>query len=207
MTEFGKSVFSEPRGTRCILVTARRSMVWISVSVVLVAASGIVGFATKPTAQRVPIPTLGYVPSKRIAFFVPALSDVRSIQVVLNFPVNYPKPIRPDSSRNKAEISKLLGWLSTSKPLGYETSHAWPMLGPTQLSITLQDGQQVDLRPAITETVAQQGDRKLSVMNSSDSEVVVMAQNVKQKSIRLYAPRLAQWLSGGWRKDIPWKPK
>ena len=140
---------------------------------------------------------------------VPNLNDVKSIQIDFDMPTPNPKPFLPNSSQNKAKISRLLTWLKSAKPLGYEKPHPIPMLGPTSLDIQLVSGRTLQLQPAFdTVTTFYDGNARTLELHPAKNEIDFVYQDINGKPIRLYCPKLYTWLVlNGWNQDIPWKGK
>lgn len=186
-------------------VTFEQRRGWILASIVLVAAGAVFGATNKPGTANVASVNKNFTPVSGIYISVPSLNQVKSIQVNLNFPTTNPKPITTDTLNDSAEISKLLNWLAASQSVGYETQHAIPMLGPTELDIVLRDGKELNIQPAIDANVEKPATRTVIAMVRS-KEYIVLNTSDNTKIIRLYSPELAKWLGDGWKQDMAWKP-
>ncbi len=124
---------------------------------------------------------------------VPPLSKVKSVEINANFPGVPNLKFNPNTQSGRKEISKILNWLSASKPEGIESNHRIPNLGPTELDIFTTNGRQIQ----ITQAWEPQGSNTLVRSN----DFVVLNTNSSDKPIRLYSPTLAKWLYNGWQKD------
>lgn len=181
---------------------------WTLASIVLVAASALVGTTRKPidSYQTVTYTSTNLQKPAPTNIDIPKLSDVKSIQINFGMPSPNPNPLLSNTQQNNATISKVLAWLKTAKLLGYERPHPMPSLGPISLYIKLYNGKDVILQPAVN-SVTHLHNGNTTEIHGSGAKNEIDFGNGSAKTIRLYCPELYTWLAqNGWRQDIPWKP-
>lgn len=164
--------------------------------------------------------------SGRSAAALVRLDDIATIEVhtasMPNSEQTLPKPLQASNPDDRPAMTVIVGWLNAAQQVGAEQAesgppptslvdwvvrslHRYPPYGgrgETDLVIRLKNGQSVLIRPAITCTWKQ-------LPNGTEHDCMWIQGQVAWETkpgrpgIRLMAPDLAKWLSGGWPSGFP----
>jgi hypothetical protein len=133
---------------------------------------------------------------------VPSINEIERAELHFNFPtLTQPKPLYPHYPHDRGIMIKLLKWMASASPVGYETEKIdKPNLYPPALNIMLANGNELQFLPAYNITQEPHG-----VSANIAKGYVDLNTNHTIKTLRLYCPELENWLMNDWNKDIPWK--
>ncbi|MDQ0896424.1 MULTISPECIES: hypothetical protein [unclassified Paenibacillus] len=125
--------------------------------------------------------------------------DISSIQVVGGLPGTKHSPLFQNTDgAGKTTISKIIGWINTSKPISGQTEygkHGYPMV----ISIKTDDGKMITVEPAydcVSQTNVDGSGSK--TCTPAKSEIVLRNDSNK---IRAESPELYKWINEGWEEE------
>lgn len=174
---------------------------WLIAFVVAAVVAYFVHAELKRQSEPRQIPS--YHPA-HVQLAVPLTSSVRSLTMNMNAPVP-PGGLHvmyPDTAAHREDISNVMSWLRTAVPLGYETNHPIPTIGPMAVEIQLSDHQTLEVEQALNVTESKRGGATQYVMVASSQDVVVSNPADGTRAVEVRAPQLALWLRGGWRHSF-----
>lgn len=164
-------------------------MTFISVLLSIFAVAGCGETHTSVVSSATEIPSV----------VIPTINQIQKAQVSLNIPnPSGVTPLNPSNPRDKASLQKVLNWVQTASPVGYEDPHhPMPSEGPTTLVLQLTNGKEILIQPATNCTTTGNS----TVCHDSKGYIDFQYAD-STKKLRLASSELDSWLIGGWKKDV-----